>query len=298
MKRTSEHEALRAAATFALNGLVHRAPSLGGPLLRELFLTPVRKTPRRRGEGTVVATIEVGGSRIAVRAAGSGPAVALVHGWQGHMGQFSMMRAGLIDAGFSVLSFDMPAHGESPGRTTNVAEFTETLREVARVAGPLHAVVAHSLGGAALALALQRNLSLQGAVMIAPMTSFDFALDAFSQSLGLDAEGRELTALFAENRTGLKRADVNLLNMPEPGVPLLLIHDEEDQRTSLDDTVRLAEHWPASRLIRTQGLGHRRILDNARVIGDITRFLHSLPRDDLYELSSHLAVFPRIEAWV
>lgn len=298
MKRPSEHEALKAAATFALNGLVHRAPALGGPLLRELFLTPLRSTRSREGEGTLVANLSVGGRRIAVRAAGSGPAVALVHGWQGHMGQFATLRAGLMDAGFSVLSFDMPAHGESPGRTTNVAEFTETLREVARVAGPLHAVVAHSLGGAALALALRRNLALQGAVMIAPMTSFDFALDAFSQSLGLDAQGRELTAVLAEDRTGLTRADVNLLNMPEPSVPLLLIHDEEDRRTRLEDTEKLAQHWPGARLIRTRGLGHRRILDDARVIGDVTRFLHSLPRYDLYELSSHLAVLPRVEAWV
>ncbi len=53
-----------------------------------------------------------------------------------------------------------------------VGDFTSlTLLEVARQTGPLYAAVGHSLGGAAIAVALARGLSLERSVLIAPFSA-------------------------------------------------------------------------------------------------------------------------------
>ena len=272
-------------------GLVDHVPRVAEPLLSGLFMTPLRKVKRVPRTERLLGYCESRGRRIAVRGCGEGPVVLLVHGWQGHMGQFSEMREQLVSSGYCVVGCDMPAHGESRGRTTSIVEFSQVIADVAQLVGPVSAVVAHSLGGTALSLALSRGLEVGGGVIVAPLISFDYALDEFSKVLGLNAQARELTARATERRVGIKRAELDLLHFRRPHPRLLIIHDRDDQRTRAADSVELSQRWGCP-MIETQGLGHSRILSDRYVLEQIRGFVDQLPRPNSSDLETHLSGLP------
>ena len=59
------------------------------------------------------------------RAGPRAPAVLLVHGWGGHAGQMLPLAEALGQAGLQVLLLEMPAHGRSAGRTSNLPQFAQ-----------------------------------------------------------------------------------------------------------------------------------------------------------------------------
>src|SRR5687768_8641339 len=76
----------------------------------------------------------------------NGPLVLLMHGWGGARAQMTGFVDPLLFAGYRVVAFDQPAHGESDGQTTNLLEIAPTMDLIAQQEGPFHAVIAHSFG--------------------------------------------------------------------------------------------------------------------------------------------------------
>src|SRR5262245_15435923 len=178
--RLSEQLA-RAAASPRPRGaarwLVQRCPRLGAVLLAELFVAPrSRVAPLRALTGVSLRELRVGRRRVRVHLIGEGPLIVLVHGWQGGASPLVTLAESLRAAGFRVALFDMPAHGEAAGWSTSGVEFLAILERVAAELGPLHAVVGHSLGGTAALLALARGVPMAGAVAVAPLPSFEYAV--------------------------------------------------------------------------------------------------------------------------
>ncbi|MEV6490710.1 alpha/beta fold hydrolase [Actinoplanes sp. NPDC051633] len=109
-------------------------------------------------------TVDVGGRAVVGQTWGTGPNVYLVHGWAGHAGQLSAYVAPLVERGHRVITFDALSHGRSaPGaygrRSTSIPELALSFTAVATAYGPAHAVIAHSMGGAATALAIRDGLT-------------------------------------------------------------------------------------------------------------------------------------------
>lgn len=268
--------------------LVDAAPGVTTPVLRQLFMTPRRAARPVTHAGHVVGSLTSRGRRVRVRAQGHGPVVVFVHGWQGHMGQFQVMQDAFVQAGYCAVSFDMPAHGETKGLTTNLIEFSQVLAQACKLVGPVHAVVGHSLGGTALSLALRAGLGVEAAVIVAPLMSFDFALDEFAKYLGLGQAARERVARSTEARVGFQRSELDLSRIERPHDHLLLLHDRKDKLTFAHDTARLAQLWSVP-FFETDGLGHGRILRSSEVIERIIRFIDAAPRPQVLDLDAQLA---------
>ena len=62
----------------------------------------------------------------------------------------------LENKGYEVLAFDAPAHGDSEGSTVNAIEYSEMIKKVIELYGPVEAFIAHSFGGIAISLALEQ----------------------------------------------------------------------------------------------------------------------------------------------
>src|SRR5215211_5895674 len=86
------------------------------------------------------------GGELAVTTWGEAPAVLLMHGWGGARAQMTGFVEPLLAAGYRVVAYDQPAHGESDGRTTNLLEIAPTMDLIAQREGNFHAVIAHSFG--------------------------------------------------------------------------------------------------------------------------------------------------------
>jgi len=202
------------------------------------------------------------------------PYVLFAHGWSSHGTRVGPWVKPLREAGYAVVAFDQAGHGRSGGTHTTLPDFTCHLLAVGHRFGPAAAVIGHSLGGAATALALARGLEAQRAVLIAPAADPLAAVERFSRFIWLAAHlGRRMFARFEQ----AMRFDVNELqahhNAPKIARPALIVHDVEDREVPWSEGERYARFWPESRLLSTRGLGHNRIADDAGVIDAALRFL-------------------------
>lgn len=254
------------------------APGLASRLALELFRTPRRfGTPAR--ETALLREAEPFVLRIGTKTRlqawrmGTGPMVALMHGWEGRGSQMAVFAAPLAAAGYQVVTFDAPGHGRSSGRRSSLPHFTWALRAVAELGEP-HAVIAHSLGCAAATLAVRDGLRVERLVFVAPpLNPYDYT-EQFGAMFGLPERIVDGLRLAIEEHFLRKWTDYSLAaTAPQMTVPLLVVHDRDDDETLWSGGAALAGLWPGARLVTTEGLGHRRILREPSVINQIVAFV-------------------------
>ena len=227
--------------------------------------------------GARIEILEHGKHRVATYTWGdpsTQPLVLLAHGWSSYGLRFTPWVRALRQAGYAVATFDQLAHGRSNGRRATLPSFAETLYQVGRHYGPLHAVVGHSLGGAATMLALSRGLEAQRSVLIAPAADPMAAADRFGHAVGLAQSLRAHLFDEFERRFRIPVAGLQAhVNVPHIARPALVVHDLEDREVPWAEGERYARYWPQARLLTTTGLGHHRIASQPEVIADALRFL-------------------------
>jgi pimeloyl-ACP methyl ester carboxylesterase len=179
-----------------------------------------------------------------------------------------------LSAGFRVVTYDAPAHGNSAGDRSSLLQFADVVEEAALTLGPLHGIVTHSMGGAAALWASRHRPLAARVVMIAPPIDLQDFTRSLSRTLGLPEEVRQRVHGRFETRFGVPvealRADRLASAMRGP---LLVIHDENDREVPVACGEAIARAWPGSTMIRTHGLGHQRILRDGETLQTITRFL-------------------------
>lgn len=259
------------------------APALGARFATRRWFT-VPPPPRVRPLPTDGQSFTVSAQQAAVRgfSFGTGPVIYLIHGWGGLGAQLGAFVEPLRANGFQVVLFDAPAHGASdpgpfgPGQT-HALEFGHALEAVADRFGPAHTVIAHSMGAVPTLLAqVHGSLTAQRLVFLAPMRDLATHFDAFAGQLGVGPRVRNAMTIDTERRVGYPVAgiDVRVLSRLAEPVPLLVLHDRGDRETSHADSVTLVETWRGpAKLISTDGLGHRRLLIDERVIDETVRFV-------------------------
>ncbi len=254
-------------------------PTLAARWLERLFLTPSRRpiSPRKaRWLATALkSTVQFDDSRsMPVYSWGSGPTVLLVHGWSGRGSQMRPLADPLVQRGFRVVAFDAPGHGEAGGRMTGLPEMATAIELVAAHVGPVHAIMAHSMGAAATTFALSRGMAVERAVYISPPENPGGYLYPVARLLGFGEEVARRAQKRIERRFSFQFDDTRgTLLAPRLEVPMLLVHDGDDPEVPLEEGSRLAEAWPGSELMTTKGLGHHRILRTRSVIEAAVDFL-------------------------
>lgn len=278
-----EGRALRELMPPFFRALGSVSASLAARLAEEIFFTPPRYEPPAPERETLATghrfTVKDGDREIAAWSWGDGPTVFLVHGWGGRGGQLHALVRPLLAEGYSVVLFDAPAHGETPGRTASVGDFATALAAVVAAAGPAHAIVAHSMGAGAVALAMHRGLSAGRVVFVASPSRFaDFAT-LFGNHLGLSPRALERLKARIERRVGVPFERLSLPDAaPSFRAPLLVLHDRNDQDVPVRCAEEIAGAWPGAHLVVTEGLGHRKILRAPEAIAHVMTFL-GRPRD-------------------
>jgi pimeloyl-ACP methyl ester carboxylesterase len=199
----------------------------------------------------------------------------LVHGWSGRGAQLGEFVEPLVAAGYRVVAFDAPAHGRSDGRDTAMPEISEAILRLASEFGPVHAVIAHSFGVACVLFTLQQQGFARRVVAFSPPASLEGLMERFSRTLALSPRTVQILRHMLVRRFG---EDVwtrfSALNMARSaGLPALVIHDRDDRDVPWREGEAVSRAWPHARFLRTEGLGHRRILRDPEVIDRVVRFL-------------------------
>jgi pimeloyl-ACP methyl ester carboxylesterase len=259
------------------------SPSLASELALRAFLTPSR-APRPERERALLEVakplpISAGGLPLAAWSWGERedgkprPTVLLVHGWAGRGAQLGQLVAPLVNRGRRVVTWDAPAHGDSPGRTTTLAQMAEVTRTVADRVGPIEAIVAHSFGGAASTIALARGMDVKRAVYVAPLFTIGATVDRFATGLGLSRAAATQFEQMLAHANMARRDDLEGRALaPAMTTPLLVVHDRDDKEVPYAEGVATVRKWPGSRLLTTGGLGHRRVLADADVVDAVVEY--------------------------
>jgi pimeloyl-ACP methyl ester carboxylesterase len=204
--------------------------------------------------------------------------VLLVHGWAGKAAQYFNFIANLIKANFEVIGFDAPAHGRSSGELASGPAFARAAREVADTVGPLDFAIAHSMGAAALSMAMFHGMNVRKAVLLSPVAFIMPLLNDFMTSRGMHRDEREqLTAMFRSKYRN------EVLSVPDMArnfrTEALILHDRDDQELPYEQAEAIAHAWPNAQLVATPNVGHWRILRSKEVIERSVAFLKDLPEE-------------------
>ena len=212
------------------------------------------------------------------RAAPGAPAVLLVHGWGGHAGQMLPLAQALADSGLQVLLLEMPAHGRSAGRVSNLPQFARALEyTAARLHAQgvnLQALVAHSLGANAAAYAASRGLALQRLVLLAPPASPHAYTQLFARMFGLSERTRGAMQQRIEAREAILMPQFEPPAVgPRISVPTLVLHDRGDRINRHADGEAYTRAIAGAQLISTEGLGHMKLLQDRNVLAEVAAFV-------------------------
>lgn len=256
---------------FAASALLF--PELAAGLAERLFLTPPRMRDAAAAALDLIdarsSMLQHKGRHIAMWRWGErdAPAVLLAHGWGGNAAQMRGFVFPLLSAGFRVITYDQPAHGVSEGRLTGLPDFADVLAEVAWHQGGVQAVIGHSLGATAAALAhAQGKAPLRKLVLISPPSDLVGYSRRFARWHWIPEPVRGAMQAAIEERYGLPWSELELARLAARlSARALVIHDRADKVIPWKQGEQFACHWQGARLITTEGLGHRRILADAAV---------------------------------
>jgi len=273
-------------APFALKavrggmGVLARVSPEGAAAVAErMFLSPGRR-PRPAAELDLLARAHrvalptVDGALAAWEWGTEGRRVLLVHGWEGRGAQLGALVEPLTTLGFRVVTFDAPGHGDSPGERSSLFHFARSVERAAAVLGPLHAIVTHSMGGAATLWASRHHPLATRLVMVAPPIDLRDFTRTLGRTLGISEDVRTRVHRRLGERFGVPVEDVQAERLASSmRGPLLVLHDEDDREVPIACGEAIARAWPDAELVRTHGLGHQRILRDPAALRSMVRFV-------------------------
>lgn len=212
--------------------------------------------------------------RVVIRRAGDGPVVLLVHGWADDWTGLSVVARVLMRHGFAVATADLPSHGATRGMRTDGLQFADTITQLAAHVAAEH-VVAHSMGGLGTLIALRDGLEVRSVGLFAPVASIETAFDGFRAIAPMSRSTASQLRQLISNRYG---ADIWSrlafdVQPPQRTIPAIVFHDHDDERVSLATSRRLTDGWQSATLVESNGLGHRRLVQDEQTAERLAAFL-------------------------
>nr|WP_315149403.1 alpha/beta hydrolase [uncultured Flavobacterium sp.] len=247
----------------------------------KLFTTPLKhKTPKRELEmdrksiQKLIIIPSINKEVVIYQYGNSEKKILLSHGWSGRGTHLYKIADELLKAGYATISFDAPAHGKSPGKTTIMSEFVETILEIEKQFGPFEAAVGHSLGGMSLLNATKKGLAINRLAIIGSGDVIQDILDDFVAKLDLKPSTSTQLRLHFEKKYGEEMDNYSAYKSSmEIAIPVLVIHDKNDDEVPVKAALHIHKHLKNGQLFLTEGLGHRKILGNPEVINKVAQFL-------------------------
>ena len=258
------------------------APPLAVLFAIKLFRTPIRfKTPARENmmaesaQKKLVLIPELKKEVMVYSYGYSKRKVLLIHGWSGRGTQLFKIADKLLENGFMTISFDAPAHGKSTGKTTMMNEFVQTALFLEKEFGPFEIALGHSLGGMAVLNAIKQGLNIKKAIVIGAGDVISDIIKDFVAKLELkptmaDRIKDHFYKNFGEDIDNYSA----YIAAKSVKIPILIIHDTEDAEVPVSCAHHIRQNLEQGEILITNGLGHSRILKDAKVIHRIIEFIN------------------------
>jgi pimeloyl-ACP methyl ester carboxylesterase len=208
---------------------------------------------------------------------GGNKKVLISHGFNSSVASFDHYILPLIKKGYEILAFDAPAHGRSTGKTINAVVYCDMILAINEKYGPVKSFMAHSFGGLSVCLALEEILHDESyrLALIAPATESKSAIDFFFSFMKLNGAVRkefdDLILSMQQKPSEWYSVSRSIKNIR---AKVRWFHDESDDITPWEDAQKVMEqNYPHIDFIVTNGLGHKKIFRDNKVVQSIVDFL-------------------------
>lgn len=194
--------------------------------------------------------------------------VLVVHGWTSEASFMTAIAEPVRRAGYRTILFDLPAHGLSEGRSTNLMNCGRATVFVAKRFAPIDAIVTHSFGSTVSLVAIEGIPPMPEGIpgvrclaMIASPNRLSEVTHNFAQHWRLSKAGQRAFERRLERvgQRGIGAFTVATL-LQASGLPALLVHARDDRRVAFRCADEIAATNSASELYACDGLGHSNIL--------------------------------------
>jgi pimeloyl-ACP methyl ester carboxylesterase len=280
------------------------SPTRAVALAARLFTTPCLDNHHKLYQLYAVSAsrrqdMAVHGHRVAVYTWGDPkkqPYALLAHGWSGCGLDFLPWIDRLREQGYAVIAFDQPGHGMSDGRRCSLSLIVSTVKQISLRFGNPAVAIGHSLGAAALVLAQDEPWQASKFLLIAPVINLNDTIGRFAHAIGMPINMHEQfhTALRSEAKLSRRKLQLKW-RVRHFHQPSLIVHDLQDKIVPWVEGERYARYWPGARLLSTSGLGHRRILDDTRIMDAGMSFLCGEHTGTQLKSKNHRKVLPFAE---
>lgn len=222
---------------------------------------PVKQKDKLFYNSGVRKIFKNGNYRYNVYEYGSGPKVLLVHGWTCRGARWKKYVDRIVDAGYTALVMDAPAHGTSPGFRLSVPDFVICTRVIINHYQGVHTIVSHSMGSIVSTIALSESRYSEADTKLVLMNSFadcDSLISRFATCIGINE------SVMAHTRDWISEYTYSPLNyfsmidrLQFTKADVLLISDDQDIVVPRGEVSRILDCAYPIEHLRTNGLGHR-----------------------------------------
>jgi pimeloyl-ACP methyl ester carboxylesterase len=206
--------------------------------------------------------------------------ILLVHGWQSRGTALRSFVPKLNEAGFRVVAFDAPAHGDSSGKRADLLGYGGAIKALYNKYEKVSGIICHSFGGAAVAYAMYKldpSMELEKLVMIGTPSAFSYPVNNGLRTMNAPPMVQKYFIKKIEKVVGmeLEKTNFEYLNPFLKIDKTLIVHDKQDEQVAFAEAENTVKHWKNAELQVTDGFGHFFLIKSPEVVERIVDFIKS-----------------------
>lgn len=210
------------------------------------------------------------------------PVVWFVHGWESRSSRFQKSILKCVEAGYLVIAWDGPAHGDNEGKKTNIVEFARFLKKDAQALiqknnqFQIKALIGHSFGAGATAYSCLLGFPTEKLILISGPSSVLYVFERFWKTIRLSAKAQKAFVQQIQKSADVSVVDISLNKfLNQLSQKILVIHDKQDKEIPFAEALEVLQNCPTAKLVATENLGHRRILFSDELADLILEFVQN-----------------------
>ncbi len=245
-------------------------------------LAPRLLTPRRRQPllSETHERVDIGNGIVAWQEFDQDPKMPLalfVHGFDGNHDQWHAIESVVKQAGYRTVFLDPPGHGASRQVQCDPIIFSKAVRAAFEILGPISLYLGHSIGAAAGVIATSETVDSDAFLLMASPVAMAQTIEATARKVGLGKAATDALLDEIGRKVGVHPRNLDLTpSLDRRTAPALIVHDRGDRQVPFREAEGFSAAWPNTQFLATDGLGHNRILQDAKVLDEITQFVASL----------------------